>query len=276
RSAALRFAEDALGVLLAAAPAITALGVWAMPALVEIMAPGFSGAAAETGELAIAYGRFTFPYLLPAALAALIGGVLNGFGRMAAFAASPIIFNLGMLAALAGIAAFAWPAGPTLSVGVALAGCLQLLWMLAASNRCGVVLHPRRPRLTPAVRGFLAQLGPGTLAVGVGQINLTVDMMLASLLPTGAVSALAYADRLAQLPLGIVGLALGMALLPRLAGLAATGDESGLAAEFRQAVVAALALGLPAAVGLGLAAGPIIDALFVRGAFTAADGPSSS
>jgi putative peptidoglycan lipid II flippase len=270
RLAALRFAEEAMAVLLAAALATVGFCLWAMPAVVGLLAPGFTAAGAT--ETAVTFTRLTFPYLLPICLAALFGGVLNGFGRVAAFAASPIIFNLGMLAALGAAALTDAPTGIVLSAGVTLAGCLQLAWMAAALRRADAGLRLRLPRLTPGVRRLLSGLGPGALTVGVGQINLTVDMMLASLLPAGAVAALGYADRLAQLPMGIVGLALGMALLPRLAGLAAAGDGGGFADELRQGTLAALALSLPAAVGLAVIAGPIIDVLFVRGAFTADDG----
>lgn len=274
RLAALRFAEDCLAVLLAAAALIVGVGLWAMSALLDLLAPGLgaqTGDAAATAR-AVDYCRLTFPYLLPVSAVALYGAMLGGLGRMSAFAAAPIIFNLGVLAAAA--LAFALPnasAGYVLSAGVAAAGCLQALWMLAAARRAGVGLRLRRPRLTPAVRRTAGGLGIGALTVGIGQINLTVGMALASLAPAGAVSALGYADRLTQLPVGIVGLALGMALLPRLAGLGADGDAAGFAAELRRGVLAALGLGLPAAVGLALLADPIVQALFVRGAFTEND-----
>lgn len=284
REAALRFAGQTFTALLAAAVVVVVLGWVGMPLLVGLLAPGFDDGAA--GETAVSFARLTFPYLIPVALAALFGAVLNGLGRVAAFAASPIVFNAGMLAAL-GAAALtvgvngaatgrAAEAGLILSAGVALSGCLQLAWMWAAARRGGVGLRLAPLRFTalrssPRLRALTRGLGPGALIVGVGQINLTVDMMLASLLPAGAVAALGYADRLAQLPMGIVGLALGMALLPRLAGFSAAGDRGGFAADLRQGAVAALALGVPAAVGLAVAAQPIIETLFVRGAFTADD-----
>lgn len=272
RLAALRFAEDCLAALLAAVVALVGFGLWAMPALVDALAPGLSlgdGAAAET---AITYCRLTFPYLLPLAATALYGAVLNGLGGVAAFAAAPIVFNLGVLAAAAVALALPHaPAGFILAGGVTLAGGLQIVWMLAALNRAGVRLRLRRPRLTAATRRVAAGLGPAALTVGVGQINLTVAMALASLAPAGTVAAMGYADRLTQLPVGVVGLALGMALLPRLAGLDARRDQNGFAAEIRGGVLAALGLGLPAAAGLAVLADPIVHTLFVRGAFTEED-----
>lgn len=267
RMAALRFAEDCLAALLGVSILAISVGLWAMPALVELLAPGF-----DDGGATLDFCRLTFPYLAPVAVVALCGAVLNGLGRMSAFAASPIVFNLGVLAAAA--VAVALPgevAGYVLAAGVTLAGGLQVIWMLSALGRIGVRLQLRSPRLTPDVRRLAVSLGPGALAVGVGQINLTVGMALASLAPAGAVAALGYADRLTQLPVGVVGLALGMALLPRLAGLGAGGDAEGFAAELRQGALAALGLGLPAAVGLILLADPIVQILFVRGAFTPAD-----
>lgn len=271
RLAALRFAENCLAVLLAASILAVSIGLWAMPMLVGLLAPGFGDSGSAAG-IALDFCRLAFPYLAPVAVVALCGAVLNGLGRMSAFAASPIIFNLGVLAAA--VVALALPrdaAGYLLAAGVSLAGGLQVIWMLAALRRAGARLRLRLPRLTPDVRRLVVGLGPGALAVGIGQINLTVGMALASLAPAGVVAALGYADRLTQLPVSIVGLALGMALLPRLAGLGASGDARGFAAEQRQGALAALGLGLPAAVGLILLADPIVQVLFVRGAFTVED-----
>lgn len=272
RLAALRFAEECLAATLAVATAVVAFGLWAMPALLRLLAPGFDDGDGAAAAAALDYCRLTFPYLAPVAVVALYGAALNGLGRLSAFAAAPIVFNLGVLAAA--VAALALPreaAGYALSAGVALAGGLQVLWMRAALRRADAPLQLRRPRLTPGVRSLAAGVGPGALTVGIGQVNLTVGMALASLAPTGAVAAMGYADRLTQLPVGVVGLALGMALLPRLAGLGASGDAHGFAAELRQGVLAALGLGLPAAVGLILLADPIVEVLFVRGAFTRED-----
>lgn len=271
RLAALRFAEDCLAVLLAVSILAVSIGLWAMPTLVGLLAPGFDDNV-PTARATLDFCRLTFPYLAPVAVAALCGAVLNGLGRMSAFAASPIVFNLGVLTAA--VVALALPrdaAGYVLAAGVTLAGGLQVAWMLAALRRAGARLRLRSPRLTPDVRRLAAGLGPGALAVGIGQINLTIGMALASLAPAGAVAPLGYADRLTQLPVGVVGLALGMALLPRLAGLGACGDADRFAAEQRQGALAALGLGAPAAVGLIVLADPIVQVLFVRGAFTPAD-----
>lgn len=287
RAAAFDFAGRVLTGLLVASAALILVAEPLMPWLVALIAPGVSGAAAD---LVVDFARLTFPYVLPVSVVALLGGVLNGLGRVAAFAAAPILFNLTLLAALWGGGASGGASGFTLAAAVPVAGLVQMVWMFLALRLAGGRLRPIavtiHPRLDPEVRALFARVGPGALATGAGQINLTVDVVLASLLPAGAVSALSYADRLAQLPLGIVGLSVGMAVLPRLSAISAAdraARDRGAAEEpedsgvtFRQGVLAALALILPAAVGLGVAAGPIVDALFLRGAFDAEDAAATS
>lgn len=272
RAAALDFAGRALSVLLVALVALVLVAELTMPWLVAVIAPGLAG----DGGPVVDFARLTFPYVLPVSVVALLGGVLNGLGRVAAFAAAPILFNLTLLAALWGIGVFGTPPGFTLSAAVSVAGLVQMGWMILALRHAGGNIPLVRPRLDTEMRALFTRVGPGAVATGAGQINLTLDVVLASLLPAGAVSALSYADRLAQLPLGVIGLSVGMAVLPRLsaisAGEAADGNRGGEAgATFRQSVLATLALILPAAVGLGVAAVPIVETLFLRGAFSAED-----
>ncbi len=264
------FAEDALAVLLVALLGFVLLGEIFMPLLMRVMAPGF-GAEPEKFALATDLARITFPYLLFIALVALQGGVLNSIERFAAPAATPILLNLFLIAALLLTRRFGWQDGRALAWAVSAAGFAQFLWLMWGCARAGLALRLPLPRLTPAVRRTLSIMGPGVLGAGVTQVNLLISTALASFLPSGSVSYLYYADRLNQLPLGVVGIAVGTAILPPLSRQLRLGDRAAAAATQNRGVELALLLTLPAAVGLGLLATPILAVLFQRGAFDAAD-----
>src|SRR5205807_3781775 len=160
-----------------------------------------------------------------------------------------------------------WQQGHALAWAVSLAGVAQFLWLMGSCRRAGVGLRLRLPRLTPQVRATLRIMGAGVLGAGVTQINLVVSTALASLLPGGSVSYLYYADRLNQLPLGVVGIAVGTAILPPLSRQVRLGDAAGAAATQNRGVELALLLTLPAAAALVVLATPILSVLFERGAF---------
>ncbi len=267
RLAALGFAEQALAVLVTALLVLQIVAIAAMPWLMLVLAPGFADEPAQFA-LAIELTRITFPYLLFICLVALMSGMLNALDRFAAAAAAPILLNLAMLVAVAG-----WPilglasAAHGLAWGVFVAGVLQLIWLSVGLQRAGVVLRLPRPRLTPEVRRLLRLMGPGAIGAGVTQINLLIDIILASLLPTGSVSYLYYADRVNQLPLGILGAAIGTALLPMLSRQIRSGMTDAAANAQSRALEYALVLGVPSTIGLVLLCQPIIAVLFERGAF---------
>ena len=275
RAAAKAFAEDSLVLLLAALIVFVIAAELAMPWVVAAIAPGFVPGT-ERFDLAVEMTRITFPYLLFVSLVAFLGGVLNALDRFAAAAAAPILLNLALIAALLFFArSFATP-GHALAWGVAAAGVLQFLWLALAASRAGVPLSLPRPRLTPDTRRLLRLMGPGVLGSGVTQINLLVATMLASLLPTGAIAHLYYADRLNQLPLGIVGIAVATAILPRLARDLRAADRETASRTQNRGFALVLAVALPAAVALGMLGLPIIRALFERGAFSAADSAATA
>jgi putative peptidoglycan lipid II flippase len=166
---------------------------------------------------------------------------------------------------------FGWYDGRALAWAVTGAGLAQFLWLLSSCARAGLALRLPVPRLTPGVRRTLAVMAPGTLGAGVTQLNLLISTALASLLPTGAVSYLYYADRLNQLPLGVVGIAVGTAILPPLSRHVRLGQLAEAVATQNRGLELALLLTLPAAVALALLANPILCVLFQRGAFDAAD-----
>jgi putative peptidoglycan lipid II flippase len=262
------FARDAFSGLAAVLVAFTLLAQLAMPWLVLAMASGFWGD--ERFTLSVLYGRIAFPYIILISLTALLSGVLNGLGRFAVAAAAPILMNLVMIAFLAGGALLGGDIGlwQIWSVPVAGAAQLALTWWGAA--QAGLRIVPRRPRLTPELRRLARIAAPAVLAGGVVQVNLIVGRQVGSFFD-GAVAWLAYADRLYQLPLGVVGVAIGVVLLPDLSRRLRAGDAQGGRDAVNRAAEFTLALTLPAAVALMAIPGPIVAVLFQRGAFDAAD-----
>ena len=260
------FAEEAFAVLFAVLLVFVLLGEIFMPWVMAVVAPGF---AAEPGkfDLVIELTRITFPYLLFISLTALQAGVLNAVDRFAAAAATPVFLNLFLIAALLLMWRFGWHQGHALAWAVSLAGVAQFVWLMGSCAKARVRLRLRLPRLTPRVHETLRIMGPGVLGAGVTQINLVVSTALASLLPGGSVSYLYYADRLNQLPLGVVGIAIGTAILPPLSRQVRTGDAAGAAQTQNRGVELALLLTLPAAAALVVLAQPILAILFQRGAF---------
>src|SRR6266478_3737474 len=269
------FAEDALAMLLAALLGFVLLGEIFMPAVMEVIAPGFSEDPEKFG-LAVDLARITFPYLLFIALVALQGGVLNSVDRFAAAAATPILLNLFLIAALLMMRKFGWSDGRALAWAVAGAGFAQFLWLLFSCAQAGLALRLPFPRLTPGVRRTLAVMAPGTVGAGVTQLNLLISTALASLLPGGSVSYLYYADRLNQLPLGVVGIAVGTAILPSLSRQIRTGDTAGAMTTQNRGLELALLLTLPAAAALIILAQPILSVLFERGAFGPAEAAATA
>jgi putative peptidoglycan lipid II flippase len=266
RAAAKAFAEQAFAVLLWALVALVALFEIAMPFAMYGFAPGFADDPAQF-DLAVLLSRITFPYLLFISLVSLMAGVLNSLGRFAAAAATPILLNLCLIGAVLWLVNYTETPAHALAWGVAIAGMVQFIWLASALTRAHMPLRMRVPRLTPEVRTMLRRVVPGAIGAGVYQINLLVDMVIASLLPAGSISYLFFADRVNQLPLGVVGVAAGTALLPAVARQLAAGDETAAMHSQNRALEFSLFLTVPAAVALALIAAPIISVLFERGEF---------
>ena len=268
REAAKSFAEDVLTVLLWTLLALVIVAQIVMPWLVYVMAPGFADEPGKL-DLTVQLTRLTFPYILLISLVSLLGGVLNSLYRFAAVAATPILLNLCLIGALLGLARWTETPGHALAVGVTVGGIIQFVWLVVAASRAGMSLRLRWPRLTPGVKRLLVLAAPAALGAGVAQINLVVDIIIASLLPPGSVSFLYYADRVNQLPLGVVGVAVGTALLPLLSRQLRAGEAEEAVGSLNRAIEMALLLAVPAAVALVVIAGPVITVLFERGAFGA-------
>lgn len=252
------------------------LGMLFMPQLMYALAPGFADEPAKFA-LAVELTRITFPYLLFICLTALVSGVLNGLDRFAAAAAAPVMFNLLSMAALIGLAPFVATPAHALAWGVMVSGIVQLGLVLWAAARAGMALRILRPpALTPEVRQVLRRMAPGVLGAGVTQLNLAIDVIIASFLPAGAVSYLYYADRVGQLPLGVIGAAVGTALLPLLSRQVRAGEGFSAHRTTNRAIELSLLLCLPAAAGQALLALPIVDTLFLRGAFGVAEAQATA
>ena len=266
RAAAKSFAEDVLTVLLWTLLVLVIAAQIVMPWLMHVLAPGFADEPGKL-DLTVQLTRLTFPYILLISLVSLLGGVLNSLYRFAAVAATPILLNLCLIGALLGLSHWTETPGHALAIGVTVGGIVQFVWLIVAASRAGMSLRLRWPRLTPGVKRLLILAAPAALGAGVAQINLVVDIIIASLLPPGSVSFLYYADRVNQLPLGVVGVAVGTALLPLLSRQLRAGEVEEAVGSLNRAIEMALLLAVPAAVALIVIAGPVIAVLFERGAF---------
>jgi putative peptidoglycan lipid II flippase len=263
------FADRIFTLLFASQVVLVALALVFTPGVIALLAPGFSKEPAQFA-LATELTRITFPYLFLITLVTLYGGILNALQRFAAAAAAPILFNLSMIVALA-LAAFFPTAGHAAAWGVLLAGVLEVLLVGGDTLRNGVLTAFRRPHWDDDVKRFFKALGPATIGSAGVQLALFADTIIASFLPAGALSALYYADRLNQLPIGVIGIAIGTVLLPEMANRIAAGDEASARRAQTRAVEFALLLSIPCLVAFLLVPDLIMRALFGRGAFTAAD-----
>lgn len=268
-----KFAGEILAAFFWTLVAITAIAEIAMPLLVMVLAPGFL-ADPEKFDLAVLLSRITFPYLACMSLVAFLSGVLNTFRRFAAAALAPVVLNVVMIAVLALIGVSGLVPGTLMGAvmagGVMLAGIAQLALLVLAVRHLGFSMPMKRPRLTQSVKRLWWLGVPGIVAGGVTQINIVVGTIIAST-QAGAVSYLYYADRIYQLPLGVVGIAIGVVLLPDLARQLRSGREDIALHTQNRAMEFALALTLPATVALMVIPSVIIAVLFQRGAFDASD-----
>ncbi len=269
REAADRFAGNAIIVMFGVLSVFSILIMLVMPYVMFAIAPGFMNGEVRF-DLAVEMSRITFPYLLFISLTALLGGVMNALGRFAPFAFAPVIFNMSQVVFLLMSGMFE-TAGHALSWGIFAAGILQLIWLWLCARRSNFKFMWTRPFINDKVKRVFALMGPGMLGAGVMHINLFADMMMASFLPEGSISYLYYADRLNQLPLGMVGIAVGTALLPLLSRSMGRGDIAESRDLFNRAFEYCLLLALPAAVALIIIPYPIITTLFERGEFSHAD-----
>ena len=267
--AARHFAEQCLAVLTVSLLLFVAVMEMAMPWAIYVLAPGFGGLPGKI-ELATELSRITFPYLLFISAVSLQSGVLNALGRFAAAAGTPVLLNVTSVAVLVALAPYTPTPAHAMAWGVFASGVVQFLWLVVSVRRAGMPLGWVRPRLSPEVTLMLRRVLPGAIGAGVYQINVAINTVLASLVADGAASYLYYAERLNQLPLGVVGVAMGTALLPLLTRQLKTGQDGAAQESQNRAMELILLLTVPAALGLMVLAHPIIAVVYQYGSFTVA------
>ncbi len=263
------FASNAFMVMLSILSVFVVIALILMPFIIAAIAPGFVSDPIRM-ELAVELTRITFPYLLLMSLTALLGGVLNSMDRFAPFAFAPVLFNLSLIVSLLLSDNFK-TTGHALSWGLLAAGVLQFIFLWLSVKRAGVKITISRPRLNADIRKIFKLMGPAVIGAGVVHINLFVDLILASFLEAGSISYLYYADRLNQLPLGVVGIAVGTALLPMLSRAMVKEDKRHAIDLFNRSLEYCLLLALPAAIALMVIPLPLITILFERGEFDISD-----
>jgi putative peptidoglycan lipid II flippase len=267
QESARRFAEQVAAVMLTGLLGLTILAQITMPWLLVLLAGGFLAKdQPDKYALAVQFSIITFPYLLFMSLTALQGGILNSLHRFAHAAAAPILLNIVAIVALAVVAPLTGLPAHTLVWAVAVAGVCQFLWLVIACHRAGIALRLPVPRLDPAVRRLFRLMGPGLLGAGVMQINGLVGTQIASW-QDGAISYLSYADRLYQLPLSLIGVAIGVVLLPELTRHLRGGRGTDAMITHNRCLELALLLSVPAAVALVVIPQPIVAVLFEGGRF---------
>jgi putative peptidoglycan lipid II flippase len=274
--AAKQFSSDVLSLFLVVLLLFTAVLQFAMPWVVYAMASGFRDEPGKF-ELTVELTRLAFPYLLLISLVSLLTGILNSMSRFAAGAAAPILFNIVLVV---GLLVGDYLRGDTgddaivavaSAVAISVSGLVQFVWLLWAVKRAGFDLRLRWPRITPDVRELGRIILPATLGAGIYQVSIFIDTFFATSLPQGSMSYLNYADRLNQLPLGVIGTALGTAILPALSRFIGSGDEARATEVQATAIELSMLLTLPAALALAICAEPLVTAFYVGGRFTLAD-----
>jgi putative peptidoglycan lipid II flippase len=263
------FADRIFTLLLASQVVLLAVALLFTPAVIDVLAPGFRNDPMRFA-LAVNLTRITFPYLLLITLVTLWGGILNALQRFAAAAAAPILLNLSIIVALL-LAAFFPTAGHAAAWGVLISGGLQALLVGGDAWRAGALTVLRWPELDADVSQFFRALGPATVGSAGVQLAMFADTIIASFLPAGALSALYYADRLDQLPIGVIGIAAGTVVLPEMSRRLAVGDDAGAAHAQNRAIEFTLLLSIPCLVAFVVIPDLLMRALFMRGAFTAED-----
>ena len=264
-SPAAGFANEVFAWQLAAQFLILVVAFIAMRWIIAVLAPGFAADPAQL-DLAVNLAYVTFPYLLCVVIVVQLSAMANALGHFRAAAAAPIFLNVAMIFAL--LAARYFPsAAYAAAYGVLFGGVIELVFMLWIAARAGLKLRFSIPRWTPSMRGFLKALAAASIGAGGGQVALLVDTIIASFLPRGDMTSLFYADRINQLPVGIIGVALGIVLLPEMSSRIARHDEKGASVAQNRAVIFGLLLSLPCVAAFVIMPDSIMRAVFARGAF---------
>ena len=263
-------AEEILAILTLISLGLVILIELFLPTLMPVFVPGFR-ATPERMALAIEFSRITFPFIFLISLTALYSGILNSYEKFAAVASSPMMGNIAIILTVYGLL---WGTnmeiGDAFSFGILACGIVQLLWVIIPLARQGIVLSWIKLRWTPQIKKFFKLLAPAAAGSGVIQLSIFIDTLIASLLPTGGVSYIHYADRLSQLPLSVLGTAVGTALLPLLSKQIRAQDFSGARESQNLALEYTLLFTRPATLGLIILAEPLIKLIYEHRAFDSA------
>jgi putative peptidoglycan lipid II flippase len=262
---AMRFASDVMSSLAVILLLLSMLIMAIMPWVIDVLAPGFRHQP-ELYELSVELSRITFPYLFFISLVSLLGGVLNSFDKFAAVAFAPVLLNVALVACLLGLSPFVETPAHALSIGVFIAGILQLIWLVWMCKRHGSLPRFVRPEWNDEVRHMLKAFAPVAFGAGVIQVNQMIDIIFATYIDN-AVSYLYYADRLYELPLGVIGIAVATALLPMLSRYIRAQETEAAAGIIEQALRFVALIGLPATVALVVLADPIVRTIYEHGEF---------
>ncbi len=270
RKQAFLFAAKAISVLAFFLSLFVVIIELLMPCVVTILAPGFANDMGKL-DLAITLSRITFPFLLFISIVSFQSGILNSLNKFAAPAAAPIILNLMMILSVFTFVPFSKTPAHGIAIGITVAGFIEILWLTYFLHRQQVKIHPQLNILSAIkdceIRTLFKRIAPGVLGAGIYQINMVIDTILVSLVGTGAISWLYYANRLQQLPLGVVGAAISVAVLPVLSRhIKANEHEQAQSIQSKAFEYGAL-LSIPAAIALIILAEPIINILFQHGKF---------
>lgn len=279
RTAAQNFAIDVLSVLVPILLVFSAVMMLAMPGIIWLIDD--SGQGGRTTDFSITLARITFPYLGLISVTTLFAGILNSLSRFAAAAAAPIMLNLCMISALLLAIALDGGSDPRqaayfLAISLGIAGILQMTWLYFWARKAGFSFGLHKPKFTPDVKELGVLILPAIFGAGIYQISRFIDLFFLGRLPEGSFVYLAMADRLNQLPLGIIGIALGTAILPALSRFIAKDDQGGAQRLQSNAIELAMLLTIPAAIALFFAAGPLVTSFYVGGNFLASDGETTA
>ncbi|NCP62476.1 MAG: murein biosynthesis integral membrane protein MurJ [Alphaproteobacteria bacterium] len=258
------YAEQIFSLLIIVLSIFVVLSEIFMPFVIKILLPGFSKTP-ERLQYTIDFARITFPFLLFISICALFSGVLNSLERFAYAASSPMFGNISIIATVFAVKSFTANNGEAFSIGIAVCGVVQALWVMIPAWKHGYAMKIKRPKMTKDVKKFFKLLLPVVIGGGVVQINMFLDIIVGSFLSEGGISYLEYADRLNQLPLSTVGVAMGTALLPMLSKQVRVKDYTTAYKTQNLALEYALALAVPSALGLFVLAEPIAQVVYLHG-----------
>lgn len=261
--------EEIHSVLVVILFILCVLAIIFMPQVMFVLAPGFDKDP-EKFRLTVTLTRITFPYILFISLVSLQGGILNSIDKFAAVAATPIIMNVCLIAAMLAVVKFTPTPAHALAIGVMASGITQYWWLHYFCKKAGIAPRMIWPRMTANVKKLFVLIGPAALGSSVAQINLMIDIFIATWIPN-AVSFLYYADRISELPLGVIGIAVSTALLPMLSRQIRGGNIGVALHTQNRALELSLLFGLPATIALFTIPHPIITVMYERGAFVASD-----